>query len=257
MAVGSYQDVTSHLQHSSKLNVTRATQRVFGMYVLVMIALFAILAIPMHDLAEVDHETIFNSVIGLMIFCSIQIGMILHLKKPLKWFGFHIGLPKKHLFEALGATAGFCGFITVLKYALIKTVPVLHSLPLFEFGRLTDQGVHHFSPVVMLYAMIYIMFCPLQAFLINGAFQGAVLHLFKGRFVKELSIVGATLLFAMIHLSIDMTYALAMLVPGLFWAIMYMRQKSLLGVSVSHMIIGLWALYALGFEHMFKLLGTH
>ena len=49
------------------------------------------------------------------------------------------------------------------------------------------------------------------------------------------------------HVSIDFFFAVCMLISGVFWAILYARQQSLLGVMVSHAIIGIYGLYLLGY----------
>jgi membrane protease YdiL (CAAX protease family) len=38
----------------------------------------------------------------------------------------------------------------------------------------------------------------------------------------------------------------AAFVPGLFWGWMFAKQRSLVGVTVSHIAVGLWAIFALG-----------
>jgi membrane protease YdiL (CAAX protease family) len=35
-------------------------------------------------------------------------------------------------------------------------------------------------------------------------------------------------------------------VPGLFWGWMFARQRSIVGVTVSHIVVGLWANFLVG-----------
>jgi hypothetical protein len=45
-------------------------------------------------------------------------------------------------------------------------------------------------------------------------------------------------------------YAVVALVPSVFWGIMFARQKTLVGVSVSHVLIGLYVAFLLGVPGM-------
>ncbi|WP_404802349.1 CPBP family glutamic-type intramembrane protease [Bacillus shivajii] len=59
-------------------------------------------------------------------------------------------------------------------------------------------------------------------------------------------------MFAMAHAHIGTLFALTAFIPGLFWGWMYTRQKSIIGVSISHMLIGIWVLFILGFTQFIQ-----
>ena len=50
---------------------------------------------------------------------------------------------------------------------------------------------------------------------------------------------------------VGLGFAVASFVPGLFWGWMYTKHHSLFGVSVSHILVGVWATFVVGIEHLF------
>ena len=71
---------------------------------------------------------------------------------------------------------------------------------------------------------------------------------------EQLSLVLANALFAAIHSHISPWTVLMVFVPGLVWGVLYARHRSLLGVAVSHAIVGIWTMRVLGFGELFELL---
>jgi membrane protease YdiL (CAAX protease family) len=60
------------------------------------------------------------------------------------------------------------------------------------------------------------------------------------------AIVVSNLLYSSAHSYIGFWFCVAAFVPGLFWGWMFAKQRSLVGVTVSHIAVGLWAIFALG-----------
>ena len=71
--------------------------------------------------------------------------------------------------------------------------------------------------------------------------QSTLSVVLTGRSARWLPIVLSSAVFSMGHQHLGWSYALASFVPGLFWGWMYQRQRSLIGVSISHALIGVWA----------------
>jgi hypothetical protein len=65
------------------------------------------------------------------------------------------------------------------------------------------------------------------------------------------SIVLSNILFAGGHSHISFGFALSVFVPGIFWGWLFAKQNSLIGVSVSHVLIGVWGAFIVGIENMF------
>ena len=111
-------------------------------------------------------------------------------------------------------------------------------------------------PSVILYALFYIAFVPLQSFLANGVVQSLILDCATMKHKVFVSCATSTVFFASLHLQFDYIYVFIMFVPGACWSYMYARQRSLLGVSISHSIIGVYAFIFLGLDHFISSIHT-
>ena len=60
----------------------------------------------------------------------------------------------------------------------------------------------------------------------------------------------STLMFTQIHLHLTPGYAIAVFFPSLFWGALYARHRTLVGVSVSHILIGVYVAFFLGLPLM-------
>jgi membrane protease YdiL (CAAX protease family) len=63
-----------------------------------------------------------------------------------------------------------------------------------------------------------------------------------------IAIIVANLVFAAAHAHLSLSFALAAFFPGLVWGLIFWRTNSLIAASVSHVVIGLGALFFLGIE---------
>jgi membrane protease YdiL (CAAX protease family) len=61
----------------------------------------------------------------------------------------------------------------------------------------------------------------------------------------------SNLLFSVTHLHVSLYLALMVFPIGLYWGWIYARQGSLIGSSVSHAILGVFALFVVGFPGFF------
>ena len=93
----------------------------------------------------------------------------------------------------------------------------------------------------------YALFVPLQEFIVRGVFQSAFEDFFTGPHKIFSSIVVSNLIFSMAHVFISMSVGLTVFVPGLFWGWLYSRHRTLIGVIISHIMIGVWGILFAGF----------
>lgn len=154
---------------------------------------------------------------------------------PYETFGFTLARWRAVLVEALAWSAAFCVVMTAAKAALLRWGDGYGHLALVSPWRSAD------GPLATALAYgFYTLLAPVQEFVARGLLQGSLLKLFTGRHVGLRAVVVANAIFSISHQHLGPTYALAVFIPGLFWGWMYHRQRSLVGVSVSHAIIGLW-----------------
>ncbi|HAT9447444.1 TPA: CPBP family intramembrane metalloprotease, partial [Legionella pneumophila subsp. pneumophila] len=82
----------------------------------------------------------------------------------------------------------------------------------------------------------------------RSALQSTFFHFLPGEklFRQWNGIFLSNLIFATMHTHLGLTFASLTFIAGLFWGWLFHRQKSLLGVSVSHVILGVWSLFIVG-----------
>ena len=128
-----------------------------------------------------------------------------------------------------------CAVATVAKLVLILFVAG------FEDFTVYDPWVSPAGWVATLGAyLLYILLSPAQEFVGRGVLQGVLGEMLVGRWAGLRAILLSNAIFSIAHQHLGIAYALGAFVPGLFWGWMYLRHGSLLGVSISHIVIGLW-----------------
>ncbi len=158
-------------------------------------------------------------------------------------YGLNLNNWKKNLQEALIWTGGFVIAMILFKWFLVSFVSAFEGKPIFDTTRM-----HHYSPLTILFIyVVYSILAPVQEFIARGVIQSSLQRILVGKNRITLSIILSNLTFSGFHIHMDMKFAIMTLIPGIFWGIMYARQGSLLGVSISHIIIGLFALLFMGF----------
>lgn len=157
---------------------------------------------------------------------------------PISFFGVSLKNWKPHLLQSLKWTAVFIAVITLLKWILIQTIPAYSHKALFD--------LKHFQEVdwrlLVLSYVVYLFLAPVQEFLTRGILQGGLQHFLTGKWKTTKAILISNLIFSSFHLFLSGSLAIATFLPGLFWGLLYSRQGTLLGVSVSHVLIGLYVL---------------
>ncbi len=144
--------------------------------------------------------------------------------------------------ESLVWTAGFLTVLVAAKWVLLQSVSAFADEPLFDYRLLQIA-----SPQAVLFdAVAYGLYTPIQEFVVRGALQGSLQRTLGGPHVALRAILFSTLIFTTLHLHLSVSYALLTFVPSLFWGAMFARQRSLVGVSLSHVLIGWFVLYVLG-----------
>lgn len=154
---------------------------------------------------------------------------------PYETFGFTRSRWRAVLLEALLWSAAFCAAMTAAKAALLHWGEGYGHLALVSPWRSAE------GPIATAVAYgLYAVLSPVQEFVARGLLQGSLQKLFTGRHVGLRAVVVANAIFSISHQHLGLAYALAVFIPGLFWGWLYLRQRSLVGVAASHVVIGLW-----------------
>lgn len=165
-------------------------------------------------------------------------------------YGLTWNKPFATMFEALCYSLPLMAFMIALKFVLI-----LHYQPnntnLFSFRQTFYPAINYTT--YFAYIGIYSLFVLPQEFIARGCLQTIFSHyLPRKNHNIWLPIILSNVLFAASHAHKSFLFAIITLIPGLFWGWLYNKQKSLLGVCVSHILLGTFAIFILGFEHVVR-----
>ncbi|MBL8289316.1 MAG: cyclic nucleotide-binding domain-containing protein [Rubrivivax sp.] len=159
---------------------------------------------------------------------------------PAAFFGLTTKRAGRHVLQALLLTLPWMAVAVALKWWLVHNVASMQGQPLIQMGAAPAPGMpaSTFNPWLTL---AYVVFVPLQELIYRGGLQGALEHFLTGPWRRALAIIGSNIIFSAAHLYISPGLSVTAFVAGLFWGWLYARQRSLAGVSVSHMVLGFWA----------------
>lgn len=161
---------------------------------------------------------------------------------PLSQFGMGFSHLIGSLVEALVLTIPFLALLTAFKGVLVYTIgneaASIIQHPNFQ-ARFRDPDV---QTLVALYAASSLV----QELIVRGALQSSLEAFLIGPGRRTRAIVVCALLFSISHLHISYSFALAALIPGLFWGWLFSRQPNLAGVWLSHVAVGSYVFFVLG-----------
>lgn len=165
---------------------------------------------------------------------------------PLKSYGLTLEGGWTHALRALGWTIPLLLLLVLVKIAAVHWVPSMAGRPL------VDPRVTEWRPFALA-MLIYAIHAPFREFVGRAVLQGSLQHFLRvpaGR-INWKAIVMSNLLFASGQGFHGLGFSVASFAVGLFWGWLFARQGSLIGVTVSHIVVGWGGLFALGFRAMF------
>ena len=183
----------------------------------------------------------FVTVPAIFVCCAIMFAFVRISGYPARFFGLTFDNWRNDAAEALLFTLPLMVGTVALKLALLAWMPSRCTGWRCSRCSLQPQPglpASGFNPWL---AAAYVFFAPFQELIYRGGVQGPLSHFLTGRWRTPLAIVGANVIFSAAHLYISPALAVIAFVAGLFWGWLYARQRGLVGVSVSHILLGFWA----------------
>lgn len=198
-------------------------------------------------------STQISTLITLVLLIALMAPIFLAMKQsryPLAVYGLTMRNWQHVMKETLWYTFLWLVGTTLLKWVAIKIFTFAHPETLFQpsvsFNPKHAMGIFTFLIGVPLYGLVAV---PLQEIFSRCLFQRP-LELFLTRNSKVLSIILTAMLFSLLHVYVSIFFAALVFPAALFWGWMFARQRTILGVCVSHIIIGIWVTIVLGLPHM-------
>lgn len=180
----------------------------------------------------------------LIILFSFAILFIQVSGYPLSFFGLTWRNSGRAVVEALLWTPPLIALLIGLKWLLIQFVPDLHGAPLFKLSQVSLDRFDWLT--IAAGAIAYPLFVPLQELLARGILQGCLENFLVGEKKTALAIILSNLIFSTLHLQISVELALITLFIGLIWGRLYARHHTIVGISLSHMLVGVIGFFVIG-----------
>jgi len=225
---------------------------IFSIRMLILMSLYALFLNLIERSKDYLPNTTFLSLVLIIIFSMVVLSIIRQSGYPIKFYGFTLDHLLKNTVEGVLFSLPIMAFVVLLKWFAITYIVNLNTFPLFDPSAIFNQGVAYNAQVYLISVLMYAAFCPLQEFMVRGCVQTSLQTLLEGSeaLVKWKAIIISNLIFASAHSHTSLGFALSVFIPGLFWGWLFYRQKSLVGVSISHILIGVWAVFIVGFENI-------
>lgn len=137
----------------------------------------------------------------------------------------------------------FRGSRRAIVESMLASLPIIAIITLARFwcgSHLeTFQGKPFFDTTYLGYAFwIYLFVAPGQEFVARGVTQSLIFRMIGGKHSMFWSILLASLIFAVTHTYFSFWISVLSIFGGFFWGWLYSRHGTIVGVSISHFILG-------------------
>lgn len=180
---------------------------------------------------------------GLTLFAMRRTGL------PWAFYGLTLAAWRQSLIEGVIYSIPLVLALTAYKWAMITFNAQFAGATLIDpWGPFLDAGGQMNWQLYFIAMAAYSATVPLQELICRGGLQSALQNLLVGPRWRTVTVAVLTsnLIFATAHTHQNLSFVATVFFPGLFWGWLYSRHRTLLGVTVSHIIGGVWVLYGMG-----------
>ncbi len=213
-----------------------------GYFMVAVMAVFTAFTTLLSTAAEVERRLGRAEFVTIPLLVAVTGVVIVFVRKtgyPARFFGLRVGDWRRQVRDALVWSAPVLLLTVAVKIYLLRTGRVPASEGIF-LAFSTPGGPN------LLLILAYALFVPSQEFICRGAVQGPLEEFLVGRRRVLVSILISNGVFFVTHLKTSLILAIVSGICGLGWGWLYHRHKSLIGVSLSHALIGIWGFVIVG-----------
>ncbi|MEL7005129.1 MAG: CPBP family intramembrane glutamic endopeptidase [Bacteroidota bacterium] len=212
----------------------------FLITLLALLGLYAVIYPFMVESMATSEDSIYVSIPFFMTYGILSALFVFRSGIPSHAFGLRL-TGSGPIVKSLKWSLLFILALTIIKWVLTIAPTKWMGRPVIELTFFEQFG----GLKTLSFIVLYLLFVPVQEFIVRSALMGSILYYLKGPIVPVLSVLVSAILYSLAHLYMGWFVSLAVLLPGLFWAILFYKTKSLAAVSISHAIIGLYTLFFL------------
>jgi len=171
---------------------------------------------------------------------------------PLRTFGLTTQNWRKAVTESILFTAALCILIELGKWILTHTTQKYIGHPIFEpyITIHLAQGMNALTQKEwwwIIFVLYFFVISPVQELIVRGGLQGPLEVFLTGKYTPLKAILVSNLMFSTGHLFLGINVSLMVFLAGVYFGWLYSRHHTLIGVTIAHAMLGIWATMIVGF----------
>lgn len=223
----------------------------YAKYFIDFIFFFCIYLLSMQYLFHLERMLwigFFSTFIVSFLMMTFMFILMLRSRYPLSEFGITSKGWFKRTCKAVVYTIPVMLVIVICKW-LYFWIYLRTNAPIFLFRDCFSS--HNYSPRELGYyisLISYVMICLMQEIVIRCGLQTSLQRFFEGnrQYGTLYAILLSNLVFITTQMHKGVFLAIISFVPGLFLGWLFHKQRSIVSVSVAHIMVGIWGLYLVG-----------
>ena len=212
---------------------TRAQFGMMATFIVITLCLYSTALSFFENIVKVDlnqRRTVIEIIsFGFLILQIAMAIMYISKHKPdLAYYGWTLRNWKRSLFESFVLCAGMLFVMLGLKWLLIRYQPESHAAPLADWSYWGGWVT----------VLSYLFVAPMQELIARGFLQTSMENFLTGRHRTAIAIVLTAAQFGVVHLHFSFSTGIIAMISGLLFGALFARQRTLLGASLTHFILG-------------------
>ncbi len=189
-----------------------------------------------------------STFVTVPIIFAYAIGLALNIKTsiyPMRDYGFNLDNWQAAVKESLLFSAPVLIIVVLVKWLLVSNLESMRGMPVFDFYQSANLSLQD----TLLVFVSYTIFAPVQELIARSGIQSSMEIFLNNKHKTWTAIFLSTLCFSSTHLHVSLMLALLVFPLGLFWGWLYSRHPTIIGPIISHVIIGCFGLFVVGFTN--------
>ncbi|EHL29089.1 cyclic nucleotide-binding domain-containing protein [Legionella drancourtii] len=226
-------------------------RNVLGVFMVAMFWLISLYTISLTSLIDMGKHLANNTFlsVGLIFFFALGTLSAMRLTGlPLKHFGITLqDWPKKIVQALIYSLPIMMLFVLIKAYLVYFGANPQHVAVFSGFSEGIVDGTFSWQFYLML-IFLYTLFSPIQELIARCALQSTFFSFLPGNemFRKWNAILLSNLIFSSVHSHLSLMFATLTFIPGLYWGWLFYKQHSFIGVSIAHIVVGVWGVFIIG-----------